>query len=102
MSSPSYNLVAEMETDRYQITVYPKCGKPVTLYVQKASTEHNGNPYHWRRGVVRADMWLVKASPTSRSYFTAYMDFEKAIISANIRARRIGRAWSKPIKGASK
>lgn len=97
MSGPSYELEATMGEDTYQVTVTPKCGKPVTLYVQHAKGESSNSAYSWHPRQLSRDMYVVKAGPDSPSYFIAHKTFEKAIISANCRARRIGRAFSKPL-----
>lgn len=62
----------------YEVTARPDHGKEVTFYVVGT-----GKAY-------------VKTAPTSTGYISAHRNFETAVRSANFRARRYVRAYSKP------
>ncbi|QGJ93492.1 hypothetical protein SEA_MUFASA8_43 [Arthrobacter phage Mufasa8] len=67
--------------DKYQVTARPAHGKQVTLYVQQD---------HF------SERFFVKSKPDSESYISRHNNFEVAAKSANYRARRYLRAYSKP------
>lgn len=62
----------------YEVTARPQHGREVTFYVVAT-----GKAY-------------VKTAPTSTGYISAHRNFETAVKSANFRAKRYVRAYSKP------
>lgn len=115
----SFDLIAVEEDETYRVTVVPKYGKTVTLYVQATGevtvtrraatrrswyTDDKGQSrwgYAPTRSIIVPASWDVKASPASEGYITRHKSKEDAAIAATRRARRYGRMCSKPIRKAS-
>lgn len=116
MPSPSYELSAVHEEDGYRVTVEPKHGKTVTLYVvqstekwRRTKTETVPNPGIYRRYKTvheTGEWWYVKTSPEisdrSPGYITRHRSLEEAAVGANRRARAYGRACSTPLQKKAK
>lgn len=70
--------------DQYHVTVRPKFGRPFTVWVM---------PHLGPRGGL---LWKTCRTPDSESWYHIHRQFEKAVASANHRARRYLKDHSKP------
>jgi hypothetical protein len=73
----------------YEVRAVPDHGNPVTFRVERGNYAAGVKTYRPR---LRYG-WLVRTGP---GYITAHSSFNAAIVSANLRARRYVRAYSRP------
>lgn len=94
----NYTLEGDMGENTYTVTVTPAYGQPRTFHVQQETGENTTAWLNARNHRVRSGSFLVKSSPSSRSYFgKPHATFEAACLAANAKARAYGFACRKPL-----
>lgn len=76
----------QVAPDKYEVVARPEFGKPARFRVERGQYQAG---YRSRHG------FLVRVG-TGTGFITSHSSFERAVASANFRARRYVRAYAKP------
>jgi hypothetical protein len=94
----NYTLEGDMGECTYAVTVTPAYGPPRTFHVQPETGETREGYHPYGYGRIPEGSFLVKSSPTSRSYYgKPHKSFEDACVAATSKARAYGYACRHPL-----